>query len=210
MNKLLIFAFLVLACLALNVEQYRTHIESTTFKPHVVNPLPKISADQLPAKFFWGDVNGTNYLTYQRNQHIPIYCGSCWAFSASSALSDRIKIQRKAQWPDIIIAPQVLISCETPDDGCHGGDAKNAYEWIHNNNITDETCSPYQAFGHDNGVGCSAEIKCKNCLPGKGCWAQERAKIYGVNEFGEVKGEEDMMNEIYQRGPITCAIAVTE
>lgn len=125
-------------------------------------------------------------------------------------MSDRIKIQRKAVWPDIIISPQVLISCETPDDGCHGGDAKNAYEWIHHNNITDETCSPYQAFGHDNGVGCSAQIKCKNCLPGKGCWAQERAKIYGVHEFGEVKGEEDMMNEIYHRGPITCAIAVTE
>ena len=52
-------------------------------------------------------------------------------------------------------------------------------------------------------------IKCKNCLPGRGCWAQERAKIYGIDEYGEVKGEEDMMNEILQRGPITCAIAVT-
>lgn len=110
----------------------------------------------LPANFFWGNVNGTNFLTYQRNQHIPIYCGSCWAFASTSALSDRIKIARKAQWPDINLAPQVLISCELPDEGCHGGDARTAYEWIHKNNITDETCSPYQAFGHDNGVGCSA------------------------------------------------------
>ena len=76
-------------------------------------------------------------MTYQRNQHIPIYCGSCWALSATSALSDRIKIRRKAQWPDIILSPQVLISCEEPDEGCHGGDAKTAYEWIHRNNITD-------------------------------------------------------------------------
>jgi len=52
-------------------------------------------------------------------------------------------------------------------------------------------------------------IKCKNCFPQKGCWAQERAKIYGVEEYGEVKGEQNMMNEILQRGPITCAIAVT-
>lgn len=126
----------------------------------------------LPTNYFWGNVNGTNFLTYQRNQHIPVYCGSCWAFASSSALSDRIKIARKAQWPDINIAPQVLISCETPDEGCHGGDAKTAYEWIHKHNITDETCSPYQAFGHDNGIGCTSEIKCKNCLPGKGCWAQ--------------------------------------
>lgn len=46
-------------------------------------------------------------------------------------------------------------------------------------------------------------------MPNRGCWAQERAKIYGVKEYGTLKGEADMMNEIYQRGPITCAIAVT-
>lgn len=164
----------------------------------------------LPANYFWGNVNGTNYLTFQRNQHIPIYCGSCWAFSATSALSDRIKIARKAQWPDINLSPQVLISCELPDEGCHGGDARTAYEWIHNNNITDEQCSPYQAYGHDNGVGCTADIKCRDCLPTKGCWAREHAKVYSVDEYGDVKGEEDMMNEILKRGPITCAIAVTQ
>lgn len=91
--------------------------------------------------------------------------------AASSAMSDRIKIMRNATFPDINISPQVLISCELPDDGCEGGDAITAYEWIHKNNITDETCSPYQAKGHTNGVGCDAEIKCKNCMPGQGCWA---------------------------------------
>ncbi len=116
-----------------------------------------------------------------RNQHIPNYCGSCWAFAATSALSDRIKIRRKAAWPDINLSPQVLLSCEGQDDGCHGGDARNANKWIHENFITDETCSPYQAAGHDTGLGCTSEIKCKNCAPARGCWAQKRAKIYGVD-----------------------------
>lgn len=160
---------------------YRNHIHNNNFKPNVKTVLETTPIADLPTNFFWGNVNGTNFLTFQRNQHIPIYCGSCWAFSATSALSDRIKIARKAQFPDINLSPQVLISCELPDEGCHGGDARTAYEWIHANDITDETCSPYQAFGHDNGVGCSAMIKCKNCLPGKGCWAQEKAKIYGVD-----------------------------
>lgn len=100
----------------------------------------------------WDNVNNTNFLTLVKNQHIPVYCGSCWAQAASSAMSDRIKIMRNAQWPDVNIAPQVLISCESPDDGCHGGDAITAFKWIHENNITDETCSVYQARGHDNGV----------------------------------------------------------
>ena len=41
------------------------------------------------------------------SQHIPQYCGSCWAQAASSSLSDRIKIARKAAWPDVVVAPQV-------------------------------------------------------------------------------------------------------
>lgn len=59
-------------------------------------------------------------------------------------------------------------------------------------------------------MGCSAEIMCKNCLPGQGCWAQERAKVYTVSEFGTLDSVEDMMNEIYQRGPITCEVAITQ
>ena len=133
-------------------------------------------------------MNGTNYLTIQRNQHIPIYCGACWAFSGTSCLSDRIKIRRKAQWPDIIISPQILLSCDMYDNGCHGGDSSRAYAWIHENNITDETCSPYQALGWNTGLECSSMVKCKNCAPNGTCWVQERAKIYGVEEYGDISG----------------------
>ncbi|KAL4480109.1 hypothetical protein ABPG74_020625 [Tetrahymena malaccensis] len=162
---------------------------------------------ELPENFFWGDVDGVNYLTVTKNQHIPQYCGSCWAFTATSTLSDRIKIARKAAFPDILISPQVLISCDDYSNGCHGGYVHTSYQWIAQNNITDETCSPYQAYGHDNGVGCSAQIKCKNCLPGKGCWAQDNAKIYSIEEHGQVSGEQNMMQEIFNRGPIGCGIA---
>jgi len=82
---------------------------------------PLIPAN-LPDQWNWNNVDGVNYLTNARNQHIPQYCGSCWAHAATSTLSDRIKIARKAAWPDINIAPQVLISCDHTSLGCHGGD----------------------------------------------------------------------------------------
>lgn len=133
----LTISILLLTVLALDISQYRKHRPSTTFKPHVVSELKQIPLQELPSSFWWGNVSNTNYLTIQRNQHIPVYCGSCWAFASTSSLSDRIKIQRKAQWPDINLSPQVLISCSMNDNGCDGGDTKNAYEWVYNNNITD-------------------------------------------------------------------------
>jgi len=53
--------------------------------------------------------------------------------SATSALSDRIKIARQAAWPDINISPQPLISClvnPDNDEGCMGGDKKDAFKWM--------------------------------------------------------------------------------
>lgn len=72
---------------------------------NVKNELTKIDASELPTNWDWGKIEGVSYLTNVRNQHIPQYCGSCWAHAATSALSDRIKIARNAAWPDINIAP---------------------------------------------------------------------------------------------------------
>lgn len=112
-------------------------VQNKNVKPVIKTELPQLKPEEIHSTFWWGNVNGTNYLTIQRNQHIPIYCGACWAFSATSCLSDRIKIRRKAQWPDVIISPQILLSCDMGDNGCHGGDSSIAYDWIHKNNITD-------------------------------------------------------------------------
>ncbi len=92
--------------------------------PVIKSPLEPVA---LPDQWIWNNVNNTNYLTNLRNQHIPQYCGSCWAHAATSAISDRIKIRRNAQWPDINVSPQVVISCSMNDDGCHGGEALSAF-----------------------------------------------------------------------------------
>lgn len=67
----------------------------------VLNPLPHayLESSSLPQSFTWQNVNGHSYLTRMRNQHIPQYCGSCWAHAAMSSLADRVKIMRSYRGP---------------------------------------------------------------------------------------------------------------
>jgi cathepsin X len=142
--------------------------------PVVKAPLEPVT---LPDQWVWNDINNTNFLTNLRNQHIPQYCGSCWAHAATSSFSDRIKIMRNAAWPDINIAPQVLISC-SPSFGCHGGNAINSYKWMSEHEITDETCSIYTGRGLDNGQECSPMVHCRNCSPGNACFIPDEYYVY--------------------------------
>lgn len=165
----------------------------------------------IPNEWNWATSPEKNMLTYARNQHIPEYCGACWAFAVSGSLSDRIKILRKGAWPDIIISPQVLLSCDLENSGCSGGSPLRALKYIHENQITDDSCSPYRARGHLNGYQCSNTARCKDC-PGNGdnCFVPDEYNVYGIEEYGQVIGEEAMKQEIFQRGPITCGISVPD
>jgi len=176
----------------------RTHV--TTPEPHTyINPKA------LPTAYDWRNVNGTNYCTENRNQHIPTYCGSCWAFGTTSALSDRFRIMRNNTWPDIEVAPQVLVYCVP--DGCDGGDPTQAYSYILTNGIPSDTCQQYVATG--TGQQCTAIHTCQNCAPSGGCTAVSNYTSFKISQHGTINGAANMMTEIYARGPIACGIEAT-
>jgi cathepsin X len=187
----------------------------STFKngEKILTPRPHtlINAADLPKNFDGRNIDGTNYVTWTRNQHIPQYCGSCWAFGTTSALSDRLMIQRKAVFPEINLAPQVLINCNG-GGSCEGGDPGGVYEYIHDNGIPDETCQQYQA----KDMTCGSLSICENChstaqnfTPGV-CEQVASFPIYYVSEYGSVSGIDQMKAEIYSRGPIGCGIDATD
>lgn len=106
----------------------------------------------------------------------------------------------------------MLLSCSQGSDefgnlGCHGGYAIDSNKWIYENYITDETCAIYQGRGWTNGLGCSAMSFCRDCKAGQACFIPEKYYTYGIAEYGPVVGELAMMNEIMNRGPISCAVA---
>lgn len=75
------------------------------------------------------------------------------------------------------------------DDGCHGGEPVSAYKFMHDNEVTDETCATYTGRGHDNGMECSPIVKCRNCMPHEDCFIPDEYFVYQVDQYGEVKGE---------------------
>lgn len=87
--------------------------------------------ENVPDSWDWNNVDGKSYLTKMLNQHLPHYCGSCWAHGAVSALSDRIKIARNGEGYDINLSIQWVLNCGSDTAGsCHGGYHTGVYELI--------------------------------------------------------------------------------
>lgn len=173
-----------------------------TWKPNAID-------GDLPTAFDWGNVNGVNYLGTSKNQHLPQYCGSCWAHGTTSSLSDRISILRKSVFPEIDLSVQVLLNCDQKDFGCNGGWPLQALQYIHDNGITDSSCAPYLAKSWQEGLKCDAQAICKECPPGGGaCYVPKTYNVYKIGEYAQLPtlNEQAIMNEIYARGPVACGI----
>ena len=81
-------------------------------KSVVKSPLPHtyLTKDALPKEYDIRNLDGVSYASIDRNQHIPQYCGSCWAQGAASALSDRLALLTDNLFPEVDLAPQVHTS----------------------------------------------------------------------------------------------------
>lgn len=70
-----------------------------------------------------------NYASTMKNQDIPNYCDASWAFSATSAVADRLRLKVTNTWQVPELATQVLINC-ADSYGCQGGTPNHAYKYM--------------------------------------------------------------------------------
>jgi len=123
-------------------------------------------------------------------------CGSCWAFSASEVLSDRVAIATKKASP--VLSPEDMVSCDKGDMGCQGGQLPMAWDYLKDTGIVTDTCFPYSA---GNGQAPTCPTKCADSET----WASSKVK---AKTAYAVKGVQNMMKEIMTNGPIQVAFKV--
>ena len=70
-------------------------------------------------------------------------CGSCWAFAASEAFSDRACIASKGQVNEVF-SPEGLVECDKSDMACKGGELFNVWNYLEKEGVVTETCKPYR------------------------------------------------------------------
>lgn len=151
-------------------------------------------------------------------------CGSCWAFGAAEAMSDRLCIASGQKDQRRISTQNLLTCCSSCGFGCDGGYPASAWSyWKSTGLVTGglygdkSTCQPYFLPECDHHVDgshgpCPDTVdtpKCvKNCNDGnKGDYASELIK--GSTAYS-VSGEANIMKDIYENGSVEASFTVYE
>jgi cathepsin X len=193
------------------------HLPGHTILNDVVSPLPYtyINEESLPSEVNWGNIDGKSFLTHSLNQHLPQWCGSCWAHGALSSLADRIKIDRlltrnELAVDDINLSIQFVLNCGSHIAGsCLGGSHSGTYQFIKAiGYIPYETCQPYLACSADSTFGFCSHVDttctypfnvCRTCdvkiVPSKHplhleCHGIEKFPNATIAEYGVILADE--------------------
>uniref|UniRef100_A0A0N4UYS5 Pept_C1 domain-containing protein n=1 Tax=Enterobius vermicularis TaxID=51028 RepID=A0A0N4UYS5_ENTVE len=152
-------------------------------------------------------------------------CGSCWAFGAVEAMSDRICIASKGRIQVSLSAADLLSCCKSCGFGCDGGDPMAAWKyWVKEGIVTgsnfsmNQGCKPYPfppCEHHSNKTHykpCQHDLfptpKCsKQCIDGYNrSYASD--KFYGSTAYGIADDVEAIQKEILTNGPVEVAFEV--
>ena len=140
------------------------------------------------------------------------HCGSCWAFGAVEALTDRFCIADKVNVS--LSANDVLSCCSFCGDGCEGGYPFSAWEYFAQKGVVDNACDPYFDQKGCQHPGCEPVAPTPQCS--RQCnaksgetWSNAKYTALG-RSVRYVGSEEDIMAEIQANGPVTTSFDVYE
>ena len=154
-------------------------------------------------------------------------CGSCWAFGAATAMSDRLCIASGQKDQRRVSTEELVECCHECGDGCNGGELYPSwYYWKKKGIVTGDvygdknSCKPYPfppCNHHSDGPydDCSkhdydtpkCRLSCSNPDYEK---SFKDDKIYAESAYEVDSNEQAIMHEIVENGPVEAAFDVYE
>lgn len=150
-------------------------------------------------------------------------CGSCWAFGAAEAMSDRVCIASSGNNNARISSDDLLTCCTSCGMGCNGGYPAAAWSYFKETGIvtggqynSHEGCRPYEIAPcehHVNGTRppCSEggeTPKCaRQCEQGYSI-SYKKDRHFGSTSYSVPNDEQQIMTEIMTNGPVEAAFTV--
>jgi len=164
--------------------------------------------DALPTNFD-SRVQWPQCMTF-RSIYNQAECGSCWAFGAVEAISDRFCIHLQE---NVLLSFQDMVTCNQNADGCEGGEAGIAWNFARNSGLVSSACSPYTiptcppaqqpCLNFVNTPSCV-----QKCVNGTKTWSQDLHYVGNVYNVGSDQSQ--IMTEIMQNGPVEACFDVYE
>merc|ERR1719456_135360 len=178
---------------------------------------------ELPDEFDWRTDSRAANCPSLKEIRDQANCGSCWAFGSVEAMTDRICIASNGTEKYHLSAEDVTSCCHLGDMGCNGGIPSSAYTYYKNTGIVTggnygdksmcysyqiEPCAHHINSTHYKPCQEKGTPACANkCVDNGADWTQDKRHGadggYSVCKQGAGNCADQMMQEIYQNGPIT-------
>lgn len=152
-------------------------------------------------------------------------CGSCWAFGAVEAATDRLCIHSNGTHQERLSSSDMLSCCDSCGFGCNGGFPYDAWQWMYTEGVVTgdlygdkKYCYPYafpECDHHVNGT----HGPCGDTQPTPACERKcqdgystpyKQDKRFFLEPYSIPNNEEAIMAELYENGPIEVAFTVYE
>uniref|UniRef100_T1DIB0 Putative cathepsin b-like thiol protease n=1 Tax=Psorophora albipes TaxID=869069 RepID=T1DIB0_9DIPT len=169
-----------------------------------------ILPDTFDARQKWPECQSLNVI---RNQGC---CGSCWAVSAVSTMSDRWCIRSKGREHFTFGAADLMSCCHSCGDGCNGGTLGPAWKYWVEKGISsggpfnsNEGCHPYpidqcrRPGEEEEAPRCS-----KRCRSGYNVTDVFEDRRYGRLAYSLPNEEQKIMEDILVNGPLQASFRV--
>jgi cathepsin B len=181
-----------------------------------------LGAEDIPDNF--DSREKWSYCTSMKQVRDQSNCGSCWAFGAVEAISDRICVKTEGQLQIYISAEDLLSCCGfLCGMGCNGGYPKGAWTYYRNSGLvtgglyqSNQGCRDYSLAPCSHHVnssyppcdGDSNTPKCtKQCGPGYNK-TYTNDKHFGLSVYSVPSAVEQIQLEIMNHGPVEGAFSV--